>query len=31
MEVVEGVKDDRGSESAAHRFMANTFYGIISK
>lgn len=30
-EVVEGVKDDRGSESAAHRFMANTFYGIISK
>lgn len=30
-EVVEGVKDDRGRESAAHRFMANTFYGIISK
>ena len=30
-EVVEGIKDDRGRESAAHRFMANTFYGIISK
>lgn len=30
-EVVEGVKEDRGKESAAYRFMANAFYGIISK
>ena len=29
-EVVEGVKEDRGDESAAHRFAANTFYRLIS-
>lgn len=29
-EVVEGVKSDRGQESGAHRFAANTFYSIIS-
>lgn len=29
-EVVEGVKEDRGRESAIHRFFANTFYRIIS-
>ena len=30
-EVVEGVKDNRGKESAAHGFAARTFYSIISK
>ena len=30
-EVIEGVKADRGSESALHRHMANVFYRIISK
>ena len=30
-EVVEGVKADRGKESALHRWCANTFYNIISK
>ena len=30
-EVVEGVKSDRGRESAAHRFAAATFYKIISR
>lgn len=30
-EVVEGVKADRGKESALHRWCANTFYKIISK
>ena len=30
-EVVEGVKSDRGKESAAHRFAAATFYKIISR
>ena len=30
-EVVEGVKDDRGSETGLHRFAANSFYGIISR
>lgn len=30
-EVVEAVKEDRGEESGIHRFMANTFYKIISK
>ena len=30
-EVVEGIKDDRGDETGAHRFAANTFYKIISK
>lgn len=30
-EVVEGVKADRGSESAAHRFAAKSFYRIISR
>ena len=30
-EVVEGIKDDRGRESALHGLFANTFYGIISK
>lgn len=29
-EVVEGVKDDRGEESSAHKFAANSFYKIIS-
>ena len=29
-EVVEGVKSDRGGESAAHRFAANTFYRIMT-
>lgn len=29
-EVVEGVKADRGEESGAHKFAANTFYKIIS-
>ena len=30
-EVVEGIKEDRGEESGAHRFAANSFYSIISK
>ena len=30
-EVVEGIKDDRGEESGAHRFAANSFYSIISR
>ena len=30
-EVVEGVKEDRGEESALHRFAANSFYTLISK
>lgn len=30
-EVVEGVKDDRGKESAMHGLFANAFYGIISR
>lgn len=29
-EVVEGIKNARGKESLLHRFLANTFYGIIS-
>ena len=29
-EVVEGVKDDRGEESGAHRFAAKSFYSLIS-
>jgi len=29
-EVVEGVKEDRGRESAAHRFAAKSFYKLIS-
>ena len=30
-EVVEGVKEDRGAETGAHRFAANSFYALISK
>ena len=30
-EVVEGVKSDRGSESALHRFAANTFYRVMTR
>ena len=30
-EVVEGIKEDRGEESAFHRFAANSFYSLISK
>lgn len=30
-EVVEGVKDDRGKESAMHGLFANVFYSIISR
>ena len=30
-EVIEGVKEDRGSESGFHRFAAGTFYGLISR
>lgn len=30
-EVVEGIKEDRGTESKAHRFAANTFYSLISR
>ena len=30
-EVIEGIKEDRGEESGAHRFAANSFYSIISK
>ena len=29
-EVVEGVKSDRGRESALHRFAANTFYRVMT-
>ncbi len=29
-EVVEGIKEDRGEESGAHRFAANSFYRLIS-
>jgi len=29
-EVVEGIKEDRGRESAFHRFCANSFYRLIS-
>ncbi|MBQ8075284.1 MAG: glycosyltransferase family 2 protein [Oscillospiraceae bacterium] len=29
-EVVEGVKEDRGMETGAHRFAANSFYALIS-
>ena len=31
IEVVEGVKRERGTESAAHRTAARWFYGLISK
>ena len=30
-EVVEGIKDDRGEESGAHRFAAKSFYSLISR
>lgn len=30
-EVVEGVKDDRGTETGARRFAANSFYALISR
>ena len=30
-EVVEGIKDDRGKESGAHKFAAKSFYSLISK
>lgn len=30
-EVIEGVKSDRGKESAAHRLAAKTFYALISR
>ena len=30
-EVVEGIKEDRGTESTLHSFAANTFYRLISK
>ncbi len=30
-EVVEGVKEDRGRESAMHRFAAHSFYSMISR
>lgn len=30
-EVVEGIKEDRGKESAMHRFAAGSFYKLISK
>jgi len=30
-EVVEGIKEDRGTESAMHRFAANSFYSLISR
>lgn len=29
-EVVEGMKEDRGEESALHKFAANSFYSLIS-
>ena len=30
-EVVEGIKEDRGTETGFHRFAANSFYTIISR
>ena len=30
-EVVEGIKEDRGNESALYRFCANRFYSLISR
>ena len=30
-EVVEGIKEDRGTETGLHRFAANSFYAIISR
>ena len=30
-EVVEGIKEDRGEESAAYRFASNRFYALISR
>lgn len=30
-EVIEGVKEDRGSESGLHKFAASSFYGLISR
>ena len=30
-EVIEGIKDDRGSESVFHRFAADSFYGLMSR
>ena len=30
-EVVEGIKEDRGTETGFHRFAANSFYAIISR
>ena len=30
-EVVEGIKEDRGNESALYRFCANSFYSLISR
>lgn len=30
-EVIEGIKEDRGKESAIHRFAAGAFYSMISK
>ena len=30
-EVVEGIKEDRGEESGAHKLAANSFYSLISK
>ena len=30
-EVVEGIKEDRGEESAMHRFASNCFYSLISR
>lgn len=30
-EVVEGIKEDRGEESAFHRFAAGSFYSLISR
>lgn len=30
-DVVEGIKSDRGDESRLHRFLANSFYGIMSR
>ena len=30
-EVVEGIKEDRGTESGAHRFAAKSFYSLIRK
>ena len=30
-EVVEGIKEDRGEESAFHKFASNSFYSLISR